>query len=131
MSVDTIGNFFTTIRNAIARIAKTVKIPYSHFKYKISEVLLQEGYIAGLSIQVVSDYEKYIIIELKYVNNESVIHEIKQVSTPGRRVYVNYDCTPTVIDGLGIAILTTSQGVMTNKQSKDKRIGGEFICTIW
>lgn len=131
MSVDTIGNFFTTIRNAIIRISHTVNVPYSKFKYEISLILLKEGYVSSVSIHQKDELRKYIVIGLKYVNNESAIHEIKQVSKPGKRVYVKSTCVPTVIGGLGVAILTTSQGVMTNKESLKKSIGGELICTIW
>lgn len=130
MSVDSIGNFLTSIRNSIARAARFVKIPYSKFKYQISLILLEEGFIKSVQVEG-EGIEKNIVIYLKYVSNESVIHEIKQISKPGKRIYIKFNCIPTVIGGLGIAILTTSQGIMTNKQLKEKNIGGELICTVW
>lgn len=131
MSVDTVGNFFTTIRNAIARISQFVHIPYSKFKYEISLILLEEGYVTSVAIRQEGEFKKIIVIGLKYVNSESVIHEIKQISKPGKRLYVKSDSVPIVIGGLGIAILTTSCGVMSNKKSQSKNIGGELICTVW
>ncbi len=130
MSVDSIGNFLTSIRNAIARASRFVKVPYSKFKYQISLIMLEEGFIKSVHVEG-EGIEKSIVIFFKYVSNESVIHEIKQISKPGRRVYVKFNCLPIVIGGLGIAILTTSQGIMTNKKLKEKNIGGELICTIW
>lgn len=130
MSVDSIGNFFTSVRNAIARASRFVKIPYSNFKHKISLILLEEGFIKDVLVEG-DGIEKKIVIFLKYVNNESVIHEVKQISKPGRRVYIKFNSIPVVIGGLGIAIVTTSHGVMTNKQLKEKNIGGELVCTIW
>jgi small subunit ribosomal protein S8 len=130
MSVDSIGNFLTSIRNAIARASRFVRVPYSKFKYQISLIMLEEGFVKSVHVEG-EGIEKSIVIFFKYVSNESVIHEIKQVSKPGRRVYVKFNCLPIVIGGLGIAILTTSQGIMTNKKLKEKNIGGELICTIW
>lgn len=130
MSVDSIGNFFTSIRNAVARASRFVKVPHSNFKYQIGLILLEEGFIKEVCVEG-DGIDKKIVIFLKYVNNESVIHEVKQVSKPGRRVYIKFNCIPIVIGGLGIAILTTSKGVMTNKKLKEQNIGGELICTIW
>lgn len=130
MSVDSIGNYLTSIRNAIARASRFVKVPYSKFKYQISLIMLEEGFVKSVHVEG-EGIEKSIVIFFKYVSNESVIHEIKQISKPGRRVYVKFNCLPIVIGGLGIAILTTSQGIMTNKKLKEKNIGGELICTIW
>lgn len=130
MSVDSIGNYLTSIRNAIARASRFVKVPYSKFKYQISLIMLEEGFVKSVHVEG-EGIEKSIVIFFKYVSNESVIHEIKQISKPGRRVYVKFNCLPIVIGGLGIAILTTSQGIMTNKKLREKNIGGELICTIW
>lgn len=130
MSVDSIGNFFTSIRNAVARASRFVKVPYSKFKYQIGLILLEEGFIKEIRVEG-DGIEKKIVVFLKYVNNESVIHELSQVSKPGRRVYIKFNSIPIVIGGLGIAIVTTSQGIMTNKKLKEKNIGGELICTVW
>ncbi len=130
MSVDSVGNFLTSIRNAVARAARTVDVPYSKFKHEISSIFLQEGFIKNIEV-VGEGIEKRLVLFFKYVKNESVIHEITQISKPSRRVYIKSNVIPTVIDGLGIAVFTTNQGLMTNKQLKEKKIGGEFICTLW
>jgi small subunit ribosomal protein S8 len=130
MSIDSVGNFLTSVRNAVARAARMVNVPYSKFKHEIANILFQEGFIKDISI-VGEGIEKKLVLSFKYVKNESVIHEIRQISKPSRRVYVKSNAIPTVIDGLGIAIFTTNLGLMTNNQLKEKKIGGEFICTIW
>lgn len=130
MSIDNVGNFLTSVRNAVARAARMVNVPYSKFKHEIANILFQEGFIKDISI-VGEGIEKKLVLSFKYVKNESVIHEIRQISKPSRRVYVKSNAIPTVIDGLGIAIFTTNLGLMTNNQLKEKKIGGEFICTIW
>lgn len=130
MSIDSVGNFLTSVRNAVARAACMVNVPYSKFKHEIANILFQEGFIKDISI-VGEGIEKKLVLSFKYVKNESVIHEIRQISKPSRRVYVKSNAIPTVIDGLGIAIFTTNLGLMTNNQLKEKKIGGEFICTIW
>jgi small subunit ribosomal protein S8 len=130
MSIDSVGNFLTSVRNAVARAARMVNVPYSKFKHEIANILFQEGFIKDISI-VGEGIEKRLVLSFKYVKNESVIHEITQISKPSRRVYVKSNAIPTVIDGLGVAIFTTNLGLMTNNQLKEKKIGGEFICTIW
>ena len=130
MSVDTIGNFLASIRNILARAGKSVSVPYSSMKNRIAEVMKAEGFIKEIQISG-EGIDKKLILILKYVENESVIHELQQISKPGRRVYVNVSSIPTVIGGLGIAIMTTNKGVMTNKQAKQDLVGGEIICTIW
>jgi small subunit ribosomal protein S8 len=130
MSVDSVGNYLTSIRNVVARAGRTVSVPFSLLKHSISLLLLQEGFIKDVKI-VGEGIHKKLVLVLKYVENESTIHEIKQVSTPGRRVYVKSTCIPTVIGGLGIAVVTTNKGVITDKQAREMKIGGELICTIW
>ena len=130
MSVDTIGNFLASIRNILARAGKSVSVPYSSMKNRIAEVMKSEGFIKEIQISG-EGIDKKLTLILKYVDNESVIHELNQVSKPGRRVYVNVSSIPTVIGGLGIAIMTTNKGVITNKKAKQDLIGGEIICTIW
>lgn len=133
MSVDTIGNFLTIVRNAVGRANNVIDVAYSNLKYDICRVLEQEGFIHSFVIEGegLALNKKRLKIKLKYVHNESVIHEITQVSTPGRRVYVRSESIPTVINGLGIAVLTTSKGVMTDKQARSVGVGGELICTVW
>lgn len=130
MSVDSVGNFFTSIRNAVARATRFVKIPYSKFKHEIALIFIKEGFIKDIYLEG-EGINKKLVLVFKYINNESVIHEIKQISKPGRRVYVKSNAVPTVIGGLGIAVISTSKGVMTNKQIQEEKIGGEFICALW
>lgn len=130
MSFDSIGNFLTIIRNAIARAKKLATVKYSVIKHKIVEVLKEEGFIKDFSI-LNEGVDKKLIIYFKYMENESVIHEINQISKPGRRIYVDVSSIPTVIGGLGIAIMTTNKGVITNKKAKNIKTGGEIICTVW
>lgn len=130
MSVDSIGNFLASMRNVLARAGKSVSVPYSSMKHRIAEVLKSEGYLRDIQVSG-EGIEKKLTLFFKYVENESVIHSINQISKPGRRIYVNVSSIPTVIGGLGIAVMTTNKGVMTNKQAKDNGIGGEIVCTVW
>ena len=130
MSIDSVGNFLTSLRNSIARANRLVKVPYSNFKHEIAKILLQEGFIKDVYVEN-EGVDKKLVVNLKYVNNESVIHEIVQISKPGRRVYAQSSCIPVVVGGLGIAIMSTNKGVITNKKTRDLGIGGEIICTIW
>ena len=132
MSHDPIGNFLTIIRNGILASKRSVLAPYSKIKLQIAEVLKQEGFIRGF--EVVTDEEtahKALQVFLKYVDNESVIHEITRISTPGRRVYKRSKNLEHVRGKLGISILTTNKGVMTNKMARDMMLGGEVICSVW
>ncbi|MFB0509549.1 MAG: 30S ribosomal protein S8, partial [bacterium] len=109
-----------------------VDIPYSKLKYEIARVLMQEGYISNF--QEVGDKEtkKKIMIQLKYTEDEnSIIYGLKRVSKQSRRVYVRWDEIPKVIGGLGIAILSTSKGILTDREARTDRVGGEVICYVW
>ena len=130
MSIDTISNFLTSVRNAIARAKSSVTVPYSRFTFSLALILKQEGFVKDVVIKD-AEPQKEIVLYLKYVDNESAIHEIKQISKPGRRVYVPCNCIPTVIGGLGIAIMTTNKGLLTNKAARESGVGGEIVCTIW
>lgn len=132
MSVDTIGNFLTTLRNAVERSKRSVSVPYTSMIFRISDVLKREGFIRDFSIiQEEGCAYKTLQIFLKYVDGESVIHEIDRVSTPGRRLYENASKLRRVVGGLGVAIVTTSFGVMTDKEARQRGIGGEILCTVW
>lgn len=130
MSKDVIANFLTVLRNGIARSKSHVVADYSNFRYEIAKILKEEGFVTDV---VVTDQEnqKKLKVVLKYVDGESVIHEINRVSKPSRRIYKSIDKIKPVIGGLGINILTTSKGVMTDKSAQKQRVGGELICTIW
>ncbi|KIX85299.1 30S ribosomal protein S8 [Vermiphilus pyriformis] len=131
MSVDAIGNFLTIIRNGLMASKSIVTAPYSRMKAELARVLIEEGFIKDAQIITDDTGKKHIKILLKYVDGESVIHEIKRISTPGRRIYRSIDNVKPVIGGLGISILTTSAGLMTHKQAKQRGIGGEIICSVW
>jgi small subunit ribosomal protein S8 len=130
MSIDSIGDFLTIIRNGLMRSMADVKAPYSRLRFDVAGILKDEGFVKDVLV-VEKDNKKFIKVFLKYVDGESVIHEIKRVSTPGRRYYASAHELKPVIGGLGVSILTTSHGIFTNKKAKQKSIGGEIICTVW
>lgn len=131
MSIDCIGDFLTVIRNA-TRVSKTsVLVGYSNMRFAIATLLKQEGFIKDVGVEDIGNNKKTLKITLKYVGGESVIHEIKRISTPGCRVYSSIRDVKPVIGGIGVSILTTSLGVLTHKQAKKRNAGGEVICTIW
>lgn len=131
MSIDSIGNFLTIIRNGTTASKQFVETPYSNMNFEIGRILLNEGFIKDCAIVERDNEQKQIKISLKYVDGESVIHEIKRISTPGRRFYAGSDSIKPVIGGLGISILTTNQGLLTNKKARQLGVGGEIICTVW
>ncbi|MCC5846655.1 MAG: 30S ribosomal protein S8 [Verrucomicrobia bacterium] len=128
---DPIADYLTRIRNAVAAGHDTVEIPSSKLKREISRILQREGFIRDVTLM--GDPPKQIIkITLKYgPDRESVITGLKRVSSPGLRQYVNSDNVPRVLGGLGIALLTTSRGIMTDREARKSRTGGEVLCQIW
>ncbi len=130
MSLDVIGNFLTIIRNGIMRSKLYVSIPYSRVKFHIATLLKDEGFIRDVQVEGEGAL-KVLKISLKYVGGESVIHEITRISTPGGRVYRSIREFDTVAGGLGIAIVTTNKGIMTNKRARELYVGGEILCTVW
>jgi small subunit ribosomal protein S8 len=130
MSIDVIGDFLTIIRNGLMSSKSFVIAPHSGLKLEVANILKEEGFIKDATL-VEEDSRKYIKVFLKYVNGESVIHEIKRISRPGRRDYKTATDIKPVIGGLGLSILTTSKGVISHKQAKELGIGGEVICTVW
>ncbi|MDI9496130.1 MAG: 30S ribosomal protein S8 [Bacillota bacterium] len=128
---DPIADMLTRIRNANHAKHEFVDIPASKIKKEIANILLEEGYIKGFD--VIDDGKQGIIrIELKYQQNkERVITGIKRISKPGLRVYVGKEETPKVLGGLGIAILSTSKGIVTDKKARSQGVGGEVICYVW
>ncbi len=132
MSIDSIGNFLTIIRNGLHVRKSFVVIPYSHLKEAVVQLLKDEGYIRDFSVQQEAGTVKLSIkILLKYVGGEPVIHEITRVSKPGRRLYERASALTPVIGGLGISVLSTSQGILTDVQARKKCVGGEVICHVW
>ena len=127
---DPIADMLTRIRNANAAKHATVDIPASKMKKAIADILLEEGYIKG--IQLIEDGAQGIIrITLKYNGNDKVITGLRRVSKPGLRVYAGADELPRVLRGLGIAIISTSKGVMTDKKAREAHIGGEVLAFVW
>lgn len=131
MSIDTVGNFLTAIRNAILVSKRTVTVPCSKMKMGIAEVLKSEGFIKDFKRVENEDGKADLTVYLKYVDGESVIHEITRISKPGRRHYENLRTMDTVIGGLGISILSTNAGIMTDKSARKKMVGGEVLCRVW
>ena len=128
---DTIADMLTRIRNANSAKHESVDIPASNVKKAIAQILLDEGYINGF--QVIEDGKQGIIhISLKYGPNKSqVLTGLRRVSKPGLRIYTNVEDMPKVMKGLGIAILSTSKGIMTDKQARKANVGGEVLAFIW
>lgn len=128
---DPIADMLTRIRNANDANKDTVDIPSSNIKYSIAESLKDEGFINEVKT-LESQPQNKIRVYLKYGDNdEKVISGIKRISKPGLRVYVGKDEIPRVLGGLGIAILSTSRGVMTGKQAREQGVGGEVLCYVW
>jgi small subunit ribosomal protein S8 len=132
MSVDSIADFITIIRNGIMVSKPVVAAPYSKMRHSIAQILKDEGFIHDFAIMNAESVStKSLKVVLKYVDGESAIHEIQRVSTPGRRVYAGSKDVKPVIGNLGISILTTNRGLIVNKEVKKLNIGGEIICTVW
>lgn len=128
---DPIADMLTRIRNALIARHDTVTLPASNMKKAIAKIMLEEGYIK--SVDYIDDgVQGQIKIVLKYVENkQSVINGLKRISTPGLRVYARTDELPKVLGGLGIAIISTSKGLMTDKEARKQMIGGEVLAYIW
>ena len=128
---DPIADMLTRIRNALMVKKETVEIPASNMKKAIADILLKEGYVKD--VQTVEDgYNGKIVITLKYTDNKtSVIEGLKRVSKPGLRTYSGAKEMPKVLGGYGIAIVSTSRGIMTDKQAKAQDVGGEVLCYVW
>jgi len=126
---DPIADMLNRIRNANVRRQETIEVPTSKMKKAIAQIMLEEGFIKSVEE---SEDGKTLKITLKYgPNKERVITGLKRISKPGLRVYAGKDEIPRVLGGLGIAILSTSKGIMTDKQARKEGIGGEVICFIW
>lgn len=130
MSKDVIADFLTVLRNGIMRSKYSVTTRYSKMKYNLASILKEEGFVSSVEVTE-EEGQKCITVLLKYVDGESVIHEIKRISKPSRRIYAGVSNIKPVIGGLGVSILTTNKGLVTDKTAKQQRIGGELICTVW
>ena len=128
---DPVADFLTRLRNANSAFHEEINLPYSKLKANIAEILKAEGYIAAIKVTD-AEVGKNLNIELKYVpNRERSISGIKRVSKPGLRVYAKSTEIPRVLGGLGIAILSTSSGLLTDRQATKKGVGGEVIAYVW
>ena len=132
MMTDPIADMLSRIRNAGMSYADEVHIPASRVKEQIARVLTEEGYVTGYKIDESDAPRRKILIEMKYgPERERIISGIKRISKPGKRVYAGREQLPRVLGGLGVAILSTSQGVLTDKQASRKKVGGEVLCYVW
>lgn len=129
-TTDKIADMLTRIRNASAANHKEVEIPSSKQKVRIAEILKEEGYITNYEL-VAGDVQDTLKLTLKYVNRNSAIAGIKRISKPGLRIYSSATDMPRVLEGLGIAIVSTSQGLMTDKTCRENKIGGEVLAFVW
>jgi small subunit ribosomal protein S8 len=128
--MDPIADMLTRIRNAARVRFKEVKIPHSKLKFEVARILLEEGFINNFRTE--GSPHKQILIQLKYLEGgKPVIYGIKRISKPSCRVYVPSDAIPKVLGGLGVNILSTSKGIMTDKEARKEKIGGELLCSVW
>ena len=127
---DPIGDMLARIKNSQLRNHKKVEMPSSNFKMKIADVLKNEGYINGFNIDN-NDNKQVLIIDLKYNSGSPVISVIERVSKPGRRVFSSAQSLPKINNGLGIAIISTPKGVMTDIDARKQKVGGEIICKVF
>jgi len=129
--MDPIGDMFTRIRNGQMRLLETIELPASNFRSKILEVLKNEGYITNFNFESKEKNKKTITINLKYHEGTPVIKEISRVSKPGRRIYSSAISIPKIQNGLGLAILSTPKGVMSDSEARKNNLGGEIICRVF
>ena len=129
--VDPIGDMITRIRNAQMRLLSSVKIPSSKFRAKILDILKKEGYISDYKVLSDLNNKGSLSVDLKYNNGSPVIKEIKRVSKPGRRIYARANSIPKIQNGLGLAIVSTSKGIMTDDEARSQKVGGEIICRVF
>lgn len=131
MITDPIADMLTRIRNGSSARHASVEIPSSNIKKALAQILLDEGYIKGYNVTE-DDKQGVITVDLKYGEREQrVISGIKRISKPGLRVYVRNNEVPKVLGGLGIAIISTSKGIMTDREARKAGVGGEVICYVW
>ena len=130
MVTDPIADMLTRIRNANQMRYKEVEVPASKIKNEIARILKSEGFIADYKVKK-NNIQDILVLSLKYVDRERVITGLKRISKPGLRVYVEAEKVPSVLNGLGIAIISTSNGIMTDKEARKESLGGEVLAYIW
>lgn len=129
MMTDPISDLLTRIRNAYLVHKTTVEAPASKMKFSVAKILEKEGYLLAASEET-RGAQKVLKLTLKYEHGQPVLHTIKRVSTPGRRVYAKATALPRVLSDLGVAIISTPNGLMTNKEARKRKLGGEVICEV-
>ena len=129
--MDPIGDMFTRIRNGQLRLLTKVEMPSSNFRLKVLEVLKNEGFISSYYIEKKDNNKVSLFVDLKYYEGIPVIKEIKRVSKPGRRVFSRADSIPRIQSGLGLAIISTNKGVMSDIEARKNNVGGEIICRVF
>lgn len=127
---DPVADYLTRLRNAIQAGHKKVEMPASNLKRELTKLLVANNFVAGFT-EAKEGAQGVLRIQLKYHNGQSVISGLKRVSTPGLRKYVDANAVPRVLGGLGIAVISTSGGLMTDKQARQAGVGGEVMCEIW
>lgn len=127
---DPIADYLTRLRNAIQAKHKRVDIPVSRMRRELTRLLVDQKYIGGFT-EIAAKPQGVLRIQLKYTDGRSVITGLRRVSTPGLRAYAGVEGLPRVLGGLGIAVVSTSRGLMTDRQAREARVGGEVLCEIW
>ncbi|MCB9813049.1 MAG: 30S ribosomal protein S8 [Pseudomonadales bacterium] len=130
MTTDPIADIIIRIKNAHMARHEKVEVPYSKMKKAIAEILLKEGYVSGVDIKESQPFD-YIVIKLKYIGKLPAVNDVKRLSKPGRRLYAPVSKLPRTLGGYGITIISTSKGIMTDKDARKANLGGELICQIW
>ena len=128
---DPIGDMIARVKNAQNRNHKNVELPSSNFKTKIADILKNEGFIKDFKVNNENNNKSILILELKYHSGNPVISTVERVSKPGRRIFSSADSLPKINNGLGIAIISTPKGVMTDIDARKNRVGGEIICKVF
>jgi len=129
---DPIADMLTRIRNALVTKSREIIVPASSMKKAIARILLDEGYIANFKIEETEDHQGRIMLTLKYgPGGQKVIQGLKRISKPGLRVYAKQDDIPKVLGGLGIVIISTSKGIMTDREARKQSVGGEVLAYVW
>ncbi len=128
---DPTSDFLTRLRNASKAGLDECIIPHSKFKERLAGIIKNEGFVRDVSLNCDERGHKTIVVAMKYVNNTPAITGLKCISTPGRRLYFGYSDLPRVLNGLGVAIVSTSKGLMKDQDARHNKLGGELICTVW
>jgi small subunit ribosomal protein S8 len=129
--LDAIADFLTRVRNGLHRRHREVRVPFSRVKHELARILLEEGYVSNFQVEG-EGIRRQIVITLKYnEDGSSVIKGLRRVSRQSRRVYVGTGELPKVLGGLGVAIVTTSRGILTDRDARREGVGGEFVCKVW